>query len=138
MPKFLPAPIRAIQRVIGDAHESFRRTQSRPQSGVATTAPTIQDAPNVAPGLPEALSGADQDLRQCAWNGSIGDGILHRIHRERLDTVTATRTAHAVRFSALSNRLAALEAELSVLVEQPPKPAPQPTVLNIGPTRKGA
>lgn len=138
MPRFLPAPIRAIQRIMGDTHEAYRRTQSRSQIGAVPTTPTIPEASSASPTLPDAPSGPEQDLRRCAWNGSIGDGILRKIHRERRDAVAVIRTANAIQLSVLTNRLAALEAELAVLVEQPPKAPPSSTVLEIGPSRKGA
>jgi len=139
MPNILPNPVRVMRRIVSGAHDLQRQYQSRPRSGGGELTSAIsRETQSTQPALPEAASRADEDLRRCAWNGSIGDGILRKIHREHLAAINAVRMANAARFSTLSNRLAALEAELSVLVEQPPKQPPTPKILNIHPTSKGA
>jgi len=138
MSKFLPAPNRAIQKAWGGAREVLHQSQKHLHGGTEAIASDLPEMQRPVPMPHNATSTAEHDLCHCAWNGSIGDGILQKIHWERRDAVTATRTANAIQFSALSNRLAALEAELSVLVEPPPKAAPTSTVLKIGPSRKGA
>lgn len=138
MPKILPAPIRAIQAAIGGIRGAYRQSQEHARDDASQIQPSLPDRESTPPASPEAPPRSDDDLRHCAWNGSIGDGILRKIHRERRDAVVAGRTANAIQLSALTNRLAALEAELSVLVEQPPKAPPSSTVLEIGPSRKGA
>jgi len=138
MPKLLPTPIRAIKGASGMVRAAYQHFQHQPYDRRPSVNATVPDIERTEPILPEAPHCLDDDLRRCAWNGSIGDGLLHKIHREQLSAGAAARAAHAVRCSTVSNSLAALEAELCVLVEQPPAPAPEPKVLKIGPAKKGA
>lgn len=138
MSKFLPTRIGAIKGASGLVRAAYQHFQHRTNDEKPLAVATVPTAGHAEPAVPEAPLSLDDDLRRCAWNGSIGYGLLHKIHREHLDAGAAARAAHAVRCSTVSNRLAALEAELCVLVEQPPAPAPEPKVLKIGPAKKGA
>lgn len=135
MPNSLPRPASAL-KLIGNGLQQIGershvlRTQS-PQASLPILTSNTE--------TPVGIGGvdADDDLRHLAWNGSISEGALLKYHRKRVAETIAARTAHAVRQSALSNEIAAVEAELAALVEEPPKSAPQPKVLQIVPNRKG-
>ena len=132
--KLIAAGARAVLRhfQLGSPRGAVPSTLPKP---ITPSVPAISDA---AAAQSVALGCTDHNLVRYAWNGSIPEGALRTLHQERLSAVATERAANAALHASITNRLAALEAELSVLVEQPPKAPPQPKVLHINPIFRGA
>lgn len=135
MPISLPRPVSTLKLIGGSLRQIGERSRALRTLSPQPSLPI----PASNPAAPVGIGGVDHDddLRHLAWNGSISEGALLKYHRKRVAETIAARTAHAVRQTMLTNEIAALEAELAALVEQPPKAAPHPKVLQIVPNRKG-